>query len=149
MAKDSENNLKLDTQAGAVPQRVYLTSESDEVGEDAILSTLDLSCEPFTNVDRREKGEDLSNFSDLLPDGTDLFIAPGLELNDMEDEEQAHFENPIERAPLLHEREEVAVDDVDPDQYPELLREQQRDDPDEALDLARDSLRTDIPTVPT
>ena len=46
LAKDGENNLKLDAEAGAIPQRVYIQSKRDGK-EDQPLPTIDMSKSPF------------------------------------------------------------------------------------------------------
>ena len=47
LAKDGENNLKLDMEAGAVPQRVYIQSKRDSDGDDLQLPTIDMASNPF------------------------------------------------------------------------------------------------------
>ena len=46
LAKEGENNLKLDVEAGAVPERVYITSKQG-ARDDAELPTIDISQAPF------------------------------------------------------------------------------------------------------
>ena len=61
LAKDGENNLKLDVEAGAVPQRIYIQSKRDSESGDVILPTIDMTKCPFTDDDNpttsTEEGE--------------------------------------------------------------------------------------------
>ena len=50
LAKDGENNLRLDTKAGEAPQRVLIKSRAEENGSDT-LPTVDLSVNPFRTPD--------------------------------------------------------------------------------------------------
>ena len=49
LAKDGENNLKLDMEAGAVPERVFIKSKRDSEGDDVTLPTIDISRNPFND----------------------------------------------------------------------------------------------------
>ena len=42
--------MKLDVEAGAVPERIYIKSKRDEEGDDLVLPTIDMSSNPF-NID--------------------------------------------------------------------------------------------------
>jgi hypothetical protein len=46
LSEETTNNLKLDTEAGAVPQRVYIKSKRDG-NDNVILPTIDISSNPF------------------------------------------------------------------------------------------------------
>jgi hypothetical protein len=56
LAKDGENNLKLDVEAGAVPERIYIRSKRDKEGDDVILPTIDLTNNPF-DIDQTDPEE--------------------------------------------------------------------------------------------
>lgn len=47
LALEGENNLKLDTAAGAVPERIYITSKRNVDDDKIILPTIDVSLSPF------------------------------------------------------------------------------------------------------
>ena len=47
LANENENNLKLDTEAGAVPQHIYIRSKRDS-DEHVELPTIDMTTNPFT-----------------------------------------------------------------------------------------------------
>ena len=44
LAKDGENNLKLDTEAGEVPERTFIKSKRDEEGDSVLL------CQPYSGT---------------------------------------------------------------------------------------------------
>ena len=48
LGKDGENNLRLDVEAGAVPERVYIRSKRSEEGDNVVLPTIDMATNPFT-----------------------------------------------------------------------------------------------------
>ena len=65
LGKDGENNLRLEVEAGVVPERVYIHSKRDSEGDDVILPTIDASKSPFsadyypdTRQDGRRKERD-------------------------------------------------------------------------------------------
>ena len=47
LAKVGENNLKLDVEAGAVPELIYLSSTCNEEDPNVKLPTIDISKDPF------------------------------------------------------------------------------------------------------
>ncbi|CAB9518706.1 hypothetical protein SEMRO_957_G224510.1 [Seminavis robusta] len=51
------NNLKLDVDSGAIPERIYVRSKRDEEGDDAVLPTIDINQSPFDFPDDDEDGE--------------------------------------------------------------------------------------------
>ncbi len=60
LAKDGENNLKLDKEAGAVPERIFIKSKRDKEGEQVKLPTIDISKNPFNDPEEHlpdRKGE--------------------------------------------------------------------------------------------
>ena len=57
LSKSGENNLKLDVEAGEVPQRVYIRSKRDSEGDNVVLPTIDVTYNPF---DIDEHHEELS-----------------------------------------------------------------------------------------
>ncbi|CAB9530017.1 hypothetical protein SEMRO_2710_G335260.1 [Seminavis robusta] len=57
LAKEGINNLKLDVESGAVPERIYVRSKRDEEGDDARLPTIDMNQSPFDLQDDDEEGE--------------------------------------------------------------------------------------------
>ena len=68
LAKDGENNLKLDKEAGAVPERIFIRSKLDSEGANIRLPTIDVSKNPFNdaeehlpNATRNNNGEQPSD----------------------------------------------------------------------------------------
>ena len=57
LAKDGENNLKLDTEAGEVPQRTFIKSKHDDEGDSVRLPTMDLSSDPFDDDQGEQEDE--------------------------------------------------------------------------------------------
>ena len=53
LAKDMESNLKLDTEAGTVPERIYIQSKRDQ-DDDPVLPTINISTIPFADIDGAE-----------------------------------------------------------------------------------------------
>ena len=51
LAKDGENNLKLDMEAGAAPERAFIKSKRDSEGDDVVLPTIDITRNPFNDPD--------------------------------------------------------------------------------------------------
>ena len=51
LAKDGENNLKLDMEAGAVPERAFIKSKRDSEGDDVVLPIIDITRNPFNDPD--------------------------------------------------------------------------------------------------
>ena len=47
LANVGENNLKLDVEAGAVPERIYISSKRNEEDPNVKLPTIDISNDPF------------------------------------------------------------------------------------------------------
>jgi hypothetical protein len=48
LGRDGENNLRLEVEAGAVPERVYIHPKRDSEGDGIILPTIDASKSPFS-----------------------------------------------------------------------------------------------------
>ena len=61
LAKVGENNLKLDRDAGAVPERIYIRSKRDDEGDNVRLPTIDMSKTPFDIVFEDDEKEDTSD----------------------------------------------------------------------------------------
>ena len=59
LAKDNENNLKLDAEASTLPERVFIRSKHDSNQDDVQLPTIDVSNNPFSVEDSisTEEGE--------------------------------------------------------------------------------------------
>ena len=51
LAKDGENNLKLDTEAGAIPEQIFIKSKRDSEGDEVVLPTINLTSNPFNVPD--------------------------------------------------------------------------------------------------
>jgi len=124
LAKVGENNLKLDTEAGAVPQRVYIRSKRDKEGDDVILPTIDVSKNPI-------------GIGDAAPEGSD---APEKgETDPPEEGESAHEEGelnantPMDDPPL---KDRPLVEEVDEDDDGKRAF-------GEPLDLNNKSMKTD------
>ena len=65
MSKEGENNLKLDTEAGEVPNRIYIKSKP---GDDEELPTIDLSSNPFSIEDTKNLPPDPCKEPSEVPD---------------------------------------------------------------------------------
>ena len=103
LAKDGENNLKLDRQAGAVPQRDYFKSKRDMQGDKVVLPTLDLRENPFVetvdedeaSADEKKEGEQLDE-PETPMDGPSLRDTPIVETIDEDEENLAdHLKEPV------------------------------------------------------
>ena len=46
---------KLDVEAGAVPERIHIKSKRDDEGDNVILPTIDLTVNPFVDLEEAEK----------------------------------------------------------------------------------------------
>jgi len=74
LAKDGENNLKLDIQAGAVPERIYLKSKN----ESSRLPTIDISVDPFQiGYDDDDDDDEGSRMQNETPQGPDTRVITG------------------------------------------------------------------------
>ena len=112
LAKVGENNLKLDVEAGAVPERIYIKSKRDEEGDDLVLPTIDMSTNPFTVEDNpdviveetpQEELQRQRRIKDELDyhspyDDPSLRDTPVVETVDDEDDLSPHLKQP-ERKP--------------------------------------------------
>jgi DNA-directed RNA polymerase alpha subunit len=49
LASVGENNLKLDMEAGAVPERIYIHSKQDHTDPDVVLPTINAFASPFVS----------------------------------------------------------------------------------------------------
>ena len=104
LAKDGENNLKLDTLAGAVPHQKFVNSRHDKQ-DNFILPTIDLSKSPFTidtEVVPPEKGETHEQPKQDQPEGHSLMLD----------------EPPLWEQPIIPKYEDVP-DDVNYQSVPE------------------------------
>lgn len=119
LAKAGENNLKLDVEAGEVPERIYITSQRSD-SPDTKLPTLDLSKVPFT----------------LQEDETDLASEPP---TDDEDDP-----SPMDD-PELPDMPSVDGPNNDEDNMPKHLRPTK---PGETRDLSWERMDTNYPTEP-
>ena len=133
LAKDGENNLKLDVEAGAVPERIYIRSKRDEEGDDVILPTIDLTNNPFdTDYGTYEKGETAQD--PLVPEEGETVL---------KDSKQGETvpKDPMDDPPL---KEQPMVETVEEEQEEERPNRQ----PTEPLTFDTDFLRTENPTEP-
>ena len=113
-----ENNLKLDVEAGAVPERIHIRSKRDDEGDNLILPTIDLTVNPFIDLEEAEpftsKGKDVSEST---------------ETGETEKGETDHASAPDCQSPMddppLRERPQVETVDDDEDIAPHL-REPER-----------------------
>ena len=124
LAKEGVNNLKLDVEAGAVPERVYIRSKRDALKDDQRLPTIDMNHSPF----------------DIPPDHD-----PGEIEEDVPDEDVP--DSPMDR-PL---RQQPEVETVDEDEHlADHLKSRRKTgepNPDaEPLDLKHEFLHTENPT---
>ena len=121
LGKDGENNLRLEVEAGAVPERVYIHSKRDSEGDDVILPTIDASKSPFS--------------ADYYPDTPDKTAE---EKNEILNEVTPMDDLPLRDQPL------VETVDEDEDLSPHL---RERND-DGTLNLDSKEMSTLNPTVP-
>jgi hypothetical protein len=54
LASDGENNLKLDVEAGAVPERIYIRSKWDHNDPNVVLPTINAFASPFVCDEEEE-----------------------------------------------------------------------------------------------
>ena len=130
LAKVGENNLKLDVEAGAVPERIYIQSKRDSEGDDVILPTIDMSLNPFTtDIDEQEDSTVTETGEHAL---------------------DAH--TPMDDTPLRHAPDVETVEEEDEDDLPPHQKEPKRKpgDPnpqEDPFDFGFQNLKTDNPTV--
>ena len=55
LSKSGENNLKLDVEAGDIPQRVYIRSKRDSEGDNVVLPTIDVTYNPYDIDEHHEE----------------------------------------------------------------------------------------------
>ncbi len=111
LAKDGENNLKLDTLAGAVPRREFINSRHDKQ-DNFVLPTIDLSKSPFTvdtEVVPPEKGETHERPKQDEPEGRSSMLD----------------EPPLREQPVVPNDDDVP-DDVNYQSVPEQFRPDKR-----------------------
>ena len=141
LAKSGENNLKLDVEAGAVPERVYIHSHHDDTQGTSRLPTVDLTNNPFT-IEHDEPFESRVNQGEEPDvDGT----PPDSTFSNLDDP------TPLDDPPLRDlPTVETVPDEEDTDEVPPHIRTDPRadpNDPDSHLDFTWQSLRTENPTV--
>ena len=73
LAKEGVNNLKLDVEAGAIPERIYVRSKRDDEGDKVKLPTIDMNMNPFDLPDAIDEGE---SPPDLLDDEAEIPKSP-------------------------------------------------------------------------
>ena len=162
LSEEATNNLKLDTEAGAVPERIYIRSKRDG-NDQVILPTIDMSTNPFDIEDpvpdANENGENTAhqhvptkgNSGETLPEpiktknGEPPKEAPlptQVETVDEHEEEEGH--SPMDDVPLSGQPTVETVDDEE--DLADHLRQPKRKPGESTLIL--ESLRTDNPTEP-
>ncbi len=130
LAKVSENNLKLEVEAGADPERVYIRSKRDHEDDDFKLPTIDISTSPFT-VGEDEPRQDHGDFAvqeqgETSPgveqgetattvDSTPVRELPKVETVNEDDDDDEEYESDDEDLPALHPREDYDSDSEDED----------------------------------
>ena len=67
LSKSGENNLKLDVEAGEVPQRVYIRSKRDSEGDNVVLPTIDVTYNPFDTDEHDEEHAEGSDPGETEP----------------------------------------------------------------------------------
>lgn len=135
LAKEMENNLKLDTEAGAVPEREHIKSKRDERSGETKLPTIDVSTDPFS-VEFED--DDVSNSK---PQHDDLDEED--DIADEDDEDESPMDQPLKDLP------EVTTVDDDED-LAEHLRDQRKPgapNPDLEPLKFKDTLENPNPTV--
>jgi len=129
LAKDGENNLKLDTEAGAIPERIYIKSKRDSINpDDVILPTINIASNPFTIEDDSPSGTPTTSTnpvrtasdSDSQPDDElpALRSRKGQEDYDSDSEDEDDDHSPMDDPPL---RDQPVIETVadDDDEYAE------------------------------
>ena len=99
LAKEGVNNLKLDVDAGAIPERIYVKSKRME-GKDPKLPTIDMRQSPFDLPDEPEQGEQPVPEIGESPSPMDeppLREQPTVETVDDEDDLADHVKTPPQK----------------------------------------------------
>jgi hypothetical protein len=168
LSEEATNNLKLDTEAGAVPERIYIRSKRDG-NDQVVLPTIDMSTNPFDIEDpvpdTKETGENTphqhvptrEDSGETQPEpiktknGEPPKEAPlptQVETVDEHEEEQGH--SPMDDVPLSGQPTVETVDDEE--DLADHLRQPKRKPGESTLDehaeFILESLRTDNPTEP-
>ncbi len=151
LAKDGENNVMLDAQAGDLPERFYIKSKHDSKEPDDVrLPTIDVSEDPF-DLDALDPGEQQGSNegeTDTTPNptGVDIPIVETVEEDEEEDDSGAH--TPLDDTPLS-DAPEVSPDKDDEDTPPHLRPKRKAGEPNPTgapLDLDNEPMRTENPT---
>ena len=115
LAKDGENNLKLNKEAGAVPNRVFITSKRDAEGDNVVLPTINALNNPFNQDSIDEMNKNVQ-----LPDHTVFDDKPPMPHS----EDSQQYKSPMDDPPLA---EEPIVETVDAEEdLPEHLKADSR-----------------------
>ena len=171
LAMVGENNLKLDVEAGAIPELIYIRSKRDSETGDITLPTIDMSLNPFTTnlelpatvirtqpkpSDDAQDGEQQTNTNQngerpterqVPPDTQPVTEPPAVETVDeeQEDDDEA-YRSPFDSLPL---REQPTVETVDDDKdIAEHLREHKKGSstPEKPINFGTEFLGTEGPT---
>ena len=171
LGKDGTNNLKLDVQAGAVPERVYIRSKRDGEGDNVRLPTINMSNDPFLADDvvaslphqahqmkdqpsEPEKGEQ-EHTKKGSKTTRDVPTVETVEEEEVPAGEDNYYEDPIElfgTSPMdqpLKDQPVPDYNDAEEDLAPHLRKRREAGEPNpnqDAYDFRDDSLRTDNPT---
>ena len=143
LAKEMENNLKLDVEAGAVPERVYIKSKRDSEGDNVRLPTIDMSANPFT-VDDDEPVDEDKDSTDKIPS---LPSQPDTDTPGGTDQGEKDYTSPLDDPPL---REQPVIETVDEDDedLAEHLRDPNKDRKEGEPLTFQEPLRTENPVDP-
>ncbi len=133
--KEGENNLKLDTKAGVVPERIYIKSKHDTLGDNVRLPTADITTNPFTIDDDSQTG---------TKQGEQQQDQPQVETVDEHEDDEDY--SPMDDPPLQEQPEVKTVDaDDDEDVAEHLKLQRQPGDPNpkkEPLSFEKCNLHT-------
>ena len=145
LAKEGVNNLKLDVESGAIPERIYVKSKRDG-DKDLRLPTIDMNREPFDIPDSPEDGEEEEPMDEVIPEKGEL---PATTVQEGEREFSTKT-SPMDH-PTMSDLPTVETVDDEEDLAPHLRDQRKPGDPNpekKPLDFSLEHLDTPNPTTP-
>ncbi len=141
LARTGENNLKLDIEAGDVPQRVYIKSKRDAEGDNVQLPTIDLRQNPF-NINFDDK----DNEADTQEQGETTNPKPPVveTVEDLLDDPPSPMDSPLLKdLPTIDEPEDS--DFIAP--HHKVRKPGEPNPNKDTVEFVTDSLKTNNPTI--
>ena len=155
LANETENNLKLEIEAGAAPERVYIKSKRDKDGDKLRLPTIDMNFDPFRVVEDEvplsQKGEPMKDTPPKARDTPTVETVEEPKVDKSDDKDAvdmfAGYRSPMENPPL---KDMPAPDLPEPEDLPPHLRDQgvNEDKTKPEVEFILDSLKTPNPVQP-